>query len=883
MGIGSTDAVSLKISTDTEQTSNNLDKVIDRLDKTIDLLSKISSSDSFKKKNNDIKDTENSTEKLNNSLGKIDKTLSKIDKSSSWTGFRSLLSSIKDFSKQSYKWIEASAGYAENLNLMQVAFKETGEELNRTNESIVNGLSDAFGLDESVMTRQLGYYRQIGNALNIDAKYADTLAHNLLKMQLDMSSLYNLSFEKSGEVLQSSMAGQTKPIRGATGADITQATLQTDLDRMNIDASITDLSRAEKVLLIYLSIQNQIVASQGDLAKTINSTANQQKILAEQSSRLGRAIGDLLNPVFGKLLAILNGVIMATTELIMLFAKFVGIEMPTYETGTGDIDWVEDLSDSLGDSEKKAKDLKKSLRGFDKLNVINTPNKNSGGSGASLSGAGIMSELYSQLDEYDLKMQNMSNKATEIRDRIMEWLGFTKEINAETGEIEWQFEKITGGTVLGALGVGGFIYAGASKIYKLLKNIGLLKFTGITNLGSSFKGIGTFISNTSAFKTLAGYVSNIAFGLEGWAKGLWSLKDAWGFMGQSATNLGIIALIIAEIIRKLIHLVKWVGNIKEFIEDPSWEKYFKIVSEGFKSSSPVIALFINKLEKLGINAELVGDIVARMAEIIMKQLEPIKNFVNDYVLKPFNEMAKGTKENVGMVIDKFTEMKNKVDEIKNAWTGWFETLKTDAFTAVGTKIKELKGWVGEVGEKFKNFYDTYIKDSFVGKIIEGLKSIKDWFTEKFVPAFGKKFSEWIKVPINKVFESIEDKVNTLIKAINKIIKLTNSVTGSDIKTVKEIKIPKLYTGGFPEDGWFRASKGELMGNFDDGTSIVANNRQVVAGVREMLKDGMMDALVMANNQKGSKSTTQVTIVAEDNDLLNGIKFKEKQRDRQFGY
>jgi hypothetical protein len=883
MGIGSADAVSLRISTDTEQTSSNLDKVINRLDKTIDLLSKISSSDSFKKKNSDIKDTEKSTEKLNNSLGKIDKTLSKIDKSSSWTGFRSLLSSIKDFSKQSYKWIEASAGYAENLNLMQVAFKETGEELNRTNESIVNGLSDAFGLDESVMTRQLGYYRQIGNALNIDAKYADTLAHNLLKMQLDMSSLYNLSFEKSGEVLQSSMAGQTKPIRGATGADITQATLQTDLDRMNIDASITDLSRAEKVLLIYLSIQNQIVASQGDLAKTINSTANQQKILAEQSSRLGRAIGDLLNPVFGKLLAILNGVIMATTELIMLFAKFVGIEMPIYETGTGDIDWVEDLSDSLGDSEEKAKSLKKSLRGFDKLNVINTPNKDSGGSGASLSGAGIMSELYSQLDEYDLKMQNMSNKATEIRDRIMEWLGFSKQVNEETGEIEWKFEKLTSGTVLGALGVGGFILVGASKVYKMLKNIGLLKFTGITKLGALFKSVGTFISNTSAYETLAGYIDDIAIGFGGWAKGMWSFSEAWSLVGTALGKLTFVVALVTAVVNVIKTIPDWLKKIKEFLEKPSWETYFEACEAGFKASSPLASGFLKILDKIGINTETVSDKFEKMTDKIEEVTKPVGDWFNKYFIEPMKKIGEGAKENFGIIFDKISEITGKLDEVKKAWAGWFNEIKEKFFDKIKTKFDEFKGWVSGVGEKFKNFYDTYIKDSFVGKIIEGLKSIKTWFEEKFVPAFGKKFSEWIKVPINKVFESIEDKVNTLIKAINKIIKLTNSVTGSDIKSVKEIKIPKLYTGGMPEDGWFRASKGELMGKFDDGTSIVANNRQVVAGVREMLKDGIMDALVMANNSGGNKTTTQVTIVAEDNDLLNGIKFKEKQRDRQFGY
>ena len=41
-------------------------------------------------------------------------------------------------------------------------------------------------------------------------------------------------------------------------------------------------------------------------------------------------------------------------------------------------------------------------------------------------------------------------------------------------------------------------------------------------------------------------------------------------------------------------------------------------------------------------------------------------------------------------------------------------------------------------------------------------------------------------------------------------------------------------GGFPEDGWFRASKGESFGQFDDGTSYIANNRQIENGIASQI-------------------------------------------------
>ena len=57
-------------------------------------------------------------------------------------------------------------------------------------------------------------------------------------------------------------------------------------------------------------------------------------------------------------------------------------------------------------------------------------------------------ELFNKAsDSYLSSLDKVEMKATKIRDRIMEWLGFTKEINEETGDISFKFERITGGTV----------------------------------------------------------------------------------------------------------------------------------------------------------------------------------------------------------------------------------------------------------------------------------------------------------------------------------------------------------------------------------------------------------------------------------------------------
>lgn len=51
---------------------------------------------------------------------------------------------------------------------------------------------------------------------------------------------------------------QTKPIRGATGADITENTLRITLQDLNIGKEIRELSYVEKRLIMVISLTKQL-------------------------------------------------------------------------------------------------------------------------------------------------------------------------------------------------------------------------------------------------------------------------------------------------------------------------------------------------------------------------------------------------------------------------------------------------------------------------------------------------------------------------------------------------------------------------------------------------------------------------------------------------
>ena len=54
-------------------------------------------------------------------------------------------------------------------------------------------------------------------------------------------------------------------------------------------------------------------------------------------------------------------------------------------------------------------------------------------------------------------------------------------------------------------------------------------------------------------------------------------------------------------------------------------------------------------------------------------------------------------------------------------------------------------------------------------------------------------------------------------------------------------LPKYSVGGFPEDGLFMANHNELVGRFSDGRTAVANNEQIIDGIRNGVYEGMVRA------------------------------------------
>lgn len=745
------------------------------------------------------KGMENALKEPTKDAGKLEKGLSTAFNTAKITTF---IASINKLTKTISGYTKKSATYLENMNLLDVAF---GNNVN-SSKQFVNTLSEMYGLDESWGFRTIGIFKQLANAMGLADEVGTKMSKTLTQLAIDTSSLYNIDVEDTVSILQSALAGQTKPAR-RLGADITQSTLQLTMDTAGIDRGIESLTYAEKRLLIVTSILDQTRKSFGDWGRTMDSIANQMRIFQQQTERLTRALGNVFLPLLEIILPYLNGFLMVLTEIVSWLAVLVGYDEKKYDffSTTDETAW--DLSEGLASASENAKKLKSGLRGFDKLNNITTPSSDgAGGSGAGGIDPKILELFNKASDSYLGSLDKVEMKATKIRDRIMEWLGFTKEINEETGDISFKFERITGGTVLGALGVGGFIYSGIAKVVKLLNKIGLVNFT--------LPSFGDMVKSLSKAVGFSGAIDDIAIGIKGWATGAWSFKEA---MSLVAPALGTIAKVAGAIGIAIGGVAVAIDGVNRIIEGDTFKGIMELIS-GIALVVTGVALAFGAWP-VAIGGAIVAGVTAIVAfwDEICNFFKKVWAWIDTNMLQPvidfFEPLAQWFDQTVIQpiikyivpIIDKIVEIYNKIVEI-------FTALKWAFNEYVINPIKEYV--INFYNENIKPVIDgfklawqialDYFKEKFWNPLVEKwnsfktlIQNVKDWVNNAFKwvgEQVGNFFSWAIKNTVNALFGAIENKINGFIKLLNKAINKINEIPGVNIKTVSELKIPRLKTG-----------------------------------------------------------------------------------------
>lgn len=93
----------------------------------------------------------------------------------------------------------------------------------------------------------------------------------------------------------------------------------------------------------------------------------------------------------------------------------------------------------------------------------------------------------------------------------------------------------------------------------------------------------------------------------------------------------------------------------------------------------------------------------------------------------------------------------------------------------------------------------------------------------------------------------------------------------------DMSVKKFKDGGLVEDGLFTMNKGEVMGTFDDGTSIVANNQQIISGI----KQGVYQAVSQAMANSGTSDDRPIDIYIDGEKVFQATKKNAKRHGLAF--
>lgn len=153
-----------------------------------------------------------------------------------------------------------------------------------------------------------------------------------------------------------------------------------------------------------------------------------------------------------------------------------------------------------------------------------------------------------------------------------------------------------------------------------------------------------------------------------------------------------------------------------------------------------------------------------------------------------------------------------------------------------------------------------------------------WMKSNFIPYFSGSYWNSITASIPNAFgNAFKQAINIMVNLwkqfaqwANANMKINANVTKNGNGAKAEVKVPQYATGGFPEDGLFAANKGELVGKFGNGKTAVANNEQIVEGIKQGVYEAMSAAMQGNNGVKvtvelhGDASDIFTAVVKENN-------------------
>lgn len=344
--------------------------------------------------------------------------------------------SIAAFTKFTKDCLEVGSNVTEVQNVVDTAFKDLSGQADQWASNAMTN----FGLSELSAKKYMGVFGQMSNAMGITGQAALDMAEDVTGLTGDVASFYNLSTDEAYTKLKSIWTGETETLK-----DLGVVMTQTNLDQYALNngfgKTTAKMTEQEKVMLRYQYVTSALSNATGDFVKTQDSWANQTRILSLRFEQLKASLGKGFIALFTPILRGFNNLLAGLQKVADGFASFVqmltGADVSTSMGSiSSDIAGIGDdassAADNVGDigsaAKKTAKDIEKSLAGFDQINKLTEPtddsSDSSGSTGGTSSGIGsvdLVPDVSGSTSNATSAISDFVNKAKKELDKLRKW------------------------------------------------------------------------------------------------------------------------------------------------------------------------------------------------------------------------------------------------------------------------------------------------------------------------------------------------------------------------------------------------------------------------------------------------------------------------------
>ena len=318
------------------------------------------------------------------------------------------------------------------------------------------------------------------------------------------------------------------------------------------------------------------------------------------------------------------------------------------------------------------------------------------------------------------------------------------------------------------------------------------------------------------------------------------------------TSLGIGAMVTGLLIT--------IKSLKKYLEAPTWENFGKIIQG--------IGIFLAGLLGiiLGFPGVVVGVVVLIFGTIV-RNWENIKAFLqggidwlkgkSDWVHQMFGNV-------IGSIYDYFV---SRFQAVLNFANGWFSSLKQifDGF------IKFFKGvFTGNWELAFEGL--RQIVSGFINNIINIFNYVMSFLRDRVAlwgSVVGKAFGGAFKTVVDAVLRTIENTLNTPIRAINRLIDVINAIPGINLGKLSTFDLPRLAVGGIVN----MPNRGTLVGGAIAGES----GREGVIPLTDS------QAMAELGREIGRHVLVNLTNITQMNGRVIGRELKQVQSEQEFAF